>query len=219
MIEDLGPFDTDPCAGPEPRPWPTASRHITLPQDGLAAEWEGLVWCNPPYSYKQTWPWLAKLAGHPDGGIALVFARTDTEGFFKEAWSKADGFLFVKGRIDFCRPDGVPDRKGAGAPSVLIGYTDEAMRRLAGSKIEGHLIVNSAAIVLRSDGTPFGTWREVISSALAGKEMRLRDLYTAVEDTAKVRCAKSKGVEWRSKIRRVLQEHFCPVERGVWGTA
>ena len=49
IIEPLGPFDLDPCAAPSPRPWPTAARHIELPEDGLTAEWHGRVWCNPPF--------------------------------------------------------------------------------------------------------------------------------------------------------------------------
>ncbi len=41
IIEALGPFDLDPCAAPSPRPWPTATNHIELPEDGLAASWCG----------------------------------------------------------------------------------------------------------------------------------------------------------------------------------
>src|SRR5437867_202275 len=40
ILAALGPFDLDPCAAPEPRPWPTAERHIALPDDGLAADWD-----------------------------------------------------------------------------------------------------------------------------------------------------------------------------------
>ena len=41
LLAFLGEFDLDPCAAPSPRPWPTAKRHIELPDDGLAAEWGG----------------------------------------------------------------------------------------------------------------------------------------------------------------------------------
>ena len=47
IIEALGPFDLDPCAYPD---WPTARTRLVLPTDGLAAEWKGRVWLNPPYS-------------------------------------------------------------------------------------------------------------------------------------------------------------------------
>jgi hypothetical protein len=49
IIGALGPFGLDPCAAPEPRPWPTAARHITRPDDGLAADWgQDRVFLNPP---------------------------------------------------------------------------------------------------------------------------------------------------------------------------
>src|SRR5579859_729831 len=60
IIQALGLFDLDPCAAPSPRPWPTASRHIELPEDGLAAKWHGRVWCNPPFG-AHTAAWLARM--------------------------------------------------------------------------------------------------------------------------------------------------------------
>ncbi len=68
IVKALGPFDLDPCAAPAPRPWDTAALHITLPHDGLAAEWgSDFVWCNPPYG-PETGLWLSRLAAHPRGG-------------------------------------------------------------------------------------------------------------------------------------------------------
>lgn len=91
ILDALGPFDLDPCGHPD---WPTARRRVTLPDDGLAADWSGRVWLNPPYG-REVWEWLAKLAAHGDG-IALVFARTETEGFVREVWGKADAILFLQ---------------------------------------------------------------------------------------------------------------------------
>ncbi|WP_223160903.1 phage N-6-adenine-methyltransferase [Salinicola aestuarinus] len=78
ILEALGSFDLDPCS-PVERPWDTASEHLTLHDDGLSAAWRGRVWLNPPYG-RETGLWLEKLAEHGDG-IALVFARTETEMF------------------------------------------------------------------------------------------------------------------------------------------
>ncbi len=103
ILAALGPFDLDPCAAPG---WPTASRHITLPDDGLAADWSGRVWLNPPYG-NGAWEWLAKLAAH-GSGIALIFARTETEGFVREVWGKADAVMFLHGRLHFHRSLPVP---------------------------------------------------------------------------------------------------------------
>lgn len=126
LIETLGPFDLDPCAAPSPRPWPTAARHIELPEDGLAADWDGHVWLNPPYA---AWEWLDKLADHGDG-IALVFARTETAGFVRTVWERADAVLFIHGRLHFHYPDGTRANANSGAPSALIGYGQKAVETL-----------------------------------------------------------------------------------------
>lgn len=128
LIEKLGPFDLDPCAAPSPRPWPTAARHIELPEDGLAADWSGHVWLNPPYSFA-AWKWLDKLAEHGDG-IALIFARTETAGFVAQVWEKATGVLFLHGRLYFHKPDGERAGANSGAPSCLVAYGQRAAERL-----------------------------------------------------------------------------------------
>ena len=134
ILDALGSFDLDPCAAPE---WPTAKRHIILPDDGLAADWSGRVWLNPPYG-SEAWEWLAKLADHGDG-IALVFARTETEGFVREVWGKADAVLFLHGRLYFHDAAGVRARANAGAPSCLVAYGWNNVRALADCELPGTL--------------------------------------------------------------------------------
>lgn len=135
LVEALGPFDLDPCAAPSPRPWPTATRHIELPEDGLAAEWAGRVWLNPPYSF-EAWKWLDKLADHGQG-TALVFARTETAGFVRQVWNKATGVLFLHGRLHFHYPDGTRAPANSGAPSCLVAYGQTDAERLMTADIEG----------------------------------------------------------------------------------
>lgn len=141
ITDILGPFDLDPCS-PVNRPWDTATAHLNINDDGLSADWpeEMFVWCNPPYG-RETYKWLDRLASHPAGGIALVFARTETMGFFGEVWSNADSLLFLKGRLSFYHVDGT---KGgtAGAPSVLIAYGDEAHHRLMTCNLSGALVTD-----------------------------------------------------------------------------
>jgi len=118
--DPLGPFDLDPCAAPEPRPWPTARYHITLPDNGLDAVWFGRVWLNPPYGAHAS-AWIEKLAAH-NNGIALLFARTETRMFRDHVWSKAAGLLFLDGRPHFHHPDGTRAKGNSGGPLVLIAY-------------------------------------------------------------------------------------------------
>jgi hypothetical protein len=110
-------FDLDPCAFPG---WATAKRGICLPDDGLAAEWEGRVWLNPPYG-SETFDWLDRLADHGTG-TALIFARTETSGFVRAVWRRATALLFIEGRLHFHRPNGVRAVANSGAPSVLVAY-------------------------------------------------------------------------------------------------
>lgn len=120
LLKPLGVFDLDPCS-PVVRPWPTADNHFTKEDDGLSKPWVGRVWCNPPYG-KHAAIWLQRLAEHPGGGIALTFARTETEMWFKWVWSKASAILFIKGRLHFHHVDGRRAPANSGAPSALIGY-------------------------------------------------------------------------------------------------
>ncbi|CAO3429445.1 DNA N-6-adenine-methyltransferase [Azospirillum doebereinerae] len=51
----LDRFDCDPASpGPEISKVP-ARTHYTRSQDGLAQDWSGVVWINPPYSDKESW--------------------------------------------------------------------------------------------------------------------------------------------------------------------
>jgi hypothetical protein len=136
LLGKLGPFDLDPCAAPEPRPWPTAARHYVAADDGLRQPWEGRVWLNPPYSRMERW--LARLADHGHG-TALIFARTETRVFHAQVWRRATALLFLEGRLSFHYANG-RRASSAGAPSVLIAYGQAdadvlASRPLAGAYV------------------------------------------------------------------------------------
>jgi phage N-6-adenine-methyltransferase len=133
---DIG-FDLDPCS-PINRPFETARNYFTIEDDGLKQEWEGRVWMNPPYG-GECKHWLKKLADHGNG-IALVFARTETQYFFDSVWNKADAILFVKRRINFLNVDGTKGKNGSNAPSVFIAYGKENAEILKNCGIEGRYI-------------------------------------------------------------------------------
>lgn len=138
IIKALGEFDLDPCSCLD-RPWDTAKKHYTIEDDGLAQEWEGRVWMNPPYGPPMP-KWLEKLANHPGGGIALTFARTETRVFHEYVWGVADAVFFFKGRLKFHRPDGVVSKKDPGSPSVLIAYGAENVAALEKCGLDGKIV-------------------------------------------------------------------------------
>lgn len=136
VFEGLGVmFDIDPCASPLKHS--PSRHHISLPTDGLNADWgEGMAWVNPPYGPHLP-AWMARLKQHGNG-IALVFARTDT-GWFQD--NPPDAALFLKGRIRFIdaatgQPGGSP-----AAPSFLLAYGPQAVEVLRGCRLEGMLMI------------------------------------------------------------------------------
>lgn len=140
ILEALGPFDLDPCS-PVDRPWNTAAMHFTIEDDGLSKVWPKRlrVWCNPPYGREAPYKWLQRMNTHGNG-IALIFARTETETFFTWVWDCAHAVLFIKGRLRFYNPDGTRPNGTSGAPSVLIAYGQENARALETCGIEGKFI-------------------------------------------------------------------------------
>ena len=138
VLLPLGAFDLDPCAAPSPRPWSTAKRHIELPEDGLAEQWRGRVWCNPPYG-DQTAAWMQRMAQHGHG-IALIFARTETDYWHRWIWPFASAILFLAGRLNFYLPDGTRAKGNAGGPSALIAYGRDDAEILVRSGITGAIV-------------------------------------------------------------------------------
>lgn len=119
-------FDLDPCAAPRHDAVPALNKYV-LPVDGLKEQWMGTVWVNPPYG-KQTTLWIDKLIKHNDG-MALVFARTDTQ-WFQKAIHSASVICFIESRVKFIngttgRTDGTP-----GAGSALIGWGNVARKAI-----------------------------------------------------------------------------------------
>lgn len=138
VLQVLGDFDLDPCAAPEPRPWPTAATHWTREDDGLSRGWEGRVWLNPPYG-PDTATWIKRLAYHGQG-TALIFGRTDVGFWHDDIFPRAAALLFLKGRLFFHHADGTRAKANGGAPSVLIAYGDKDAKILERCGLPGQFI-------------------------------------------------------------------------------
>jgi hypothetical protein len=140
ITDALGPFDLDPCS-PVKRPWPTAALHYTIEDNGLRKQWQGRVWCNPPYSTVGSW--IARCAAHGNA-IALIFARTETEMFFAHVWRQAHAIAFIRRRLTFLKVDGSKPKFTGGAPSCIIAWgEDNAMRlgaAIAVKEIDAHFV-------------------------------------------------------------------------------
>jgi hypothetical protein len=115
-----------------------AEHHFDICQDGLHRPWFGRVWLNPPYGDK-TGHWLERLAQHRNG-IALIFARTETDHFFRYVWERATSILFLRGRLNFHHVDGTRSEHNSGAPSCLVAYGGNNTTALINSRIPGQVV-------------------------------------------------------------------------------
>lgn len=208
-------FDLDPCS-PADRPWPTAQRHYTQTDNGLIRRWHGRIWLNPPYSKNVISKWLARLSAHGIG-IALIFARTETEAFHRHVWSQCSALLFLEGRLNFHYPDGAMCEKNAGAPSVLCAYGRNDADCLADCALPGQFVplqIPQLFAIL----TTTSTWREILHSVMADRTgpVRLADLYCEIAAHPK-----SRGRQhFKAKVRQELQRGpYRRVGRGQWQLA
>ena len=96
------------------------------------------MWLNPPYG-DDVALWMEKMAQHGIG-IALTFARTETEWWKLYVWPKATALLFIYGRLNFCYPDGSVSQYNSGGPSVLIAYSANDADHLWNCGINGAFV-------------------------------------------------------------------------------
>lgn len=150
ILAALGPFDLDPCACPEPRPWPTAATMWTREDQPLTRPWpaDARVWLNPPFGPRPVLDgFLARMSDH-GRGIALLFARTETETFARFVWDRATALLFLKGRPHFHRQDGSRASGNSGAPVVLAAYGRDDAERLQAAPLAGRRIALALALAV-----------------------------------------------------------------------
>lgn len=86
-------------------------RHFTEEDDGLAQEWSGTVWCNPPYG-RQLKDWV-KACGTYEGGqaVMLIPVRADTSWWHEYIWDNphTKDIRLIRGRVHFNNsPHGAP---------------------------------------------------------------------------------------------------------------
>ena len=107
----LGAIDLDPASSDVAQETVRAGNYFTAEDDGLAHEWQGKVWLNPPYAQPFISDFVAKmveerLSGNVTAGILLTHNYTDTS-WFQKAAGVADAICFTRGRVKFTDANGV----------------------------------------------------------------------------------------------------------------
>jgi phage N-6-adenine-methyltransferase len=127
LLDSEFSFTLDVCALPDNA---KCARFFTPAEDGLAQEWQGAVWMNPPYG-REIGRWVAKARASAQAGatvVCLLPARTDTA-WWHEHVTRAAEIRFIRGRLKFGgSPYSAPFpsavvvfRPGASAPAVAFG--------------------------------------------------------------------------------------------------
>lgn len=116
-------FTLDPCATADNA---KCERYYTKDDDGLAQDWRGTVWMNPPYG-REIGRWMRKAYESAQAGatvVCLVPARTDTRWWHDYAMKGE--VEFIKGRLKFGGHN-----NNAPFPSAVVVFRPEQARRAA----------------------------------------------------------------------------------------
>ena len=125
---EFGPFTLDVAATAENA---MCEQYFTIQDDGLAREWTGTVWCNPPYSSVGRWvekAYASSLTGTTV--VCLVPARTDTRWWHQ--FAEKGEVRFIKGRLRFSEAKSV-----APFPSALLVFRPNSRVRVARRGVPG----------------------------------------------------------------------------------
>jgi len=121
----LGDFDLDPASSVIAQEMVQAGEYFTVADNGLAHEWHGRIWLNPPYGQPLIAAFVSKMvaerrAGHVTAGIMLTHNYTDTA-WFQEAAGVADAICFTRGRVKFYNAKGVVAAPTQGQAFMYFG--------------------------------------------------------------------------------------------------
>jgi len=114
-------FTLDVCALPETA---KCEHYFTPEDDGLAKEWSGVCWMNPPYG-REIGKWMQKAFNASKYGctvVCLVPVRTDTEWWHN--FSIRGEVRFIRGRLKFGGA-----KSGAPFPSAIVIFRDKWWER------------------------------------------------------------------------------------------
>lgn len=125
--EAMGSIDTDPASNDIANKIVKAEKYYTVETNGLAHDWTGNVWMNPPYSSDLISKFVEKLKeqrANYNQAIILVNNATETQWFY-EIVKIASAVCFPKSRVKFYMPDGKTGAPLQGQAVLYVGNNTE----------------------------------------------------------------------------------------------
>ena len=125
--EAMGSIDTDPASNDIANKIVKAEKYYTIETNGLAHDWTGNVWMNPPYSSDLISRFVEKLKeqrSNYNQAIILVNNATETQWFY-EIVKIASAVCFPKSRVKFYMPDGKTGAPLQGQAVLYVGNNTE----------------------------------------------------------------------------------------------
>ena len=121
--EALGSIDLDPASCETAQRTVKAARHFTLADDGLAHEWAGRVFLNPPYSKNAKRAFLVQLAENYQAGAvtaAVAVLSVDlTPSWFEPLRPLYSAKATIRGRVNFFKEHPEDMRNPAFGSSIV----------------------------------------------------------------------------------------------------
>lgn len=133
----MGGIDLDPASSPEANAVIGADVIYTSEDDGLARDWTGRVWLNPPYASDLVGRFAARMAESYDAGAvttACVLVNNATEtAWFGKLVASASAVCFPRGRVRFWEPGGRSGAPLQGQAVIYMGDDADAFCEAFGS--------------------------------------------------------------------------------------
>ena len=125
----MGAIDLDPATCAFAQQTVKAAEFFTKEDDGLAVDWFGRVWLNPPYSQPHIMQFVSKLAEEVDASnveqaILLTHSHTDTS-WFHRAVRACSAICFTRGRVKFYDENGVANAPPEGHAFLYFGQNTD----------------------------------------------------------------------------------------------
>lgn len=120
-------FDLDVAAPKGNKGHVPADRKYTIDDDGLAQDWVGRVWMNPPYSKPA--PWIEKWLNHNNGIALLPMAKSK---WFNRMVESDANFIVLPSVFKFESPEGKPLSLMMGSTLWALGESNiEAIKQIS----------------------------------------------------------------------------------------